>query len=197
MTIKRATKGNTATWRDWLPKGAPAPDDLLTREEVLDRLRSWGVEATAADLRYWEYEGILPRAVRRQHAGAVRAVYPAWFPHMVRRLRDLQAEGATLNEIAPQLRIHARLTLAYEQSGTSTRARDAAVRVPPWAQQPEDIQLGFDLAAALEKLADAHAKFRGVPVARIEVHVVGTDGRATKYPMPIATSESTDTSDHQ
>ena len=113
------------------------------------------------------------------------------FPHLVRRLRDLQAAGSTLNEIAPQLRIHARLTLAFEQAGTSTRGRDGAVRVPPWAEQPEDIELGFDLAAALEKLADAHAKFRGVPVARIEVHVVGTDGRATRYPMPIAVPKDT------
>ena len=186
----RTTKGSTATWRDWLPKGAPEPDDLLTREEVLDRLRSWSVEATVNDLRYWEYEGILPRAVKRQHDGAVRAVYPEWFPHLVRHLRDLQAEGLTLNQITPRLRTHARLTLAIEQASMSTLARDRAVRIPPWAKQPEDIQLGFDVAAALEKVADAHAKFRGVPVARIEVHVIGTDGRATKYPMPIAAAES-------
>ena len=189
MTTKRATQGNTETWRDWLSPGAPEPEALLTREEVIDRLRSWGIKATMADLRYWEYEGILPRPVRQRHADAVRAVYPDWFPHLVRQLRDLQGAGLTLNAIAPRLRTHARLMHAFDQGSASTHARDGAVRVPPWAQQPEDIMLGFDLAAALEHLADAHAKFRGVPVARIEVRVIGTDGRATMYPMPIAVSE--------
>ncbi len=176
-------KGNRETWRDWLPPGAEVPTELLTRDELLERLRHWRVDATEADLRYWEYEGILPRPVRQRHEGATRAVYPSWFPLLVRQLRRLQREGFNLGEIAVRLRTHARLLLAYDDDEVGQQLRRLA---PRGATTPEDIPLPSELTAALEWFARLHERFRDVPVARVEVHVIGTDGRATRYPFPLA-----------
>ena len=87
-----------------MPDGASEPDELLTRAELLERLAAINVEATEADLRYWEYEQISPRPVRQRHAGATRAVYPAWIVHTISYLRALQAAGLALRDIAPLLR---------------------------------------------------------------------------------------------
>ncbi len=179
-------QGNRETWRDWLPPGADVPAELLTREQILERLRRWRVEATEADLRYWEYEGILPRPVRQWHKGATRAVYPSWFPILVRQLRRLQREGLNLGEIAVRLRNHARLLLAHDDDEVGRQLRRLA---PPGATTPEDISLPAELTIALERFARLHERFRDVPVARVEVHVIGTDGRATRYPFPIAGDE--------
>ncbi len=140
-------KGNRETWRDWLPAGTAA-GELLTREQILERLRRWRVEATEADLRYWEYEGILPRPVRRSHEGAVRAIYPAWFVPLVRELRHLQRSGLSLSEIAPRLRIHVRLMLAHD--GDDPATRELRRFTGPRARTPEDIHLPPELLAGGE-----------------------------------------------
>lgn len=51
--------------------------DLITREEVLERVRALGVPLTDRTLKRWEARGIVPRAVRRRFRGATRATYPA------------------------------------------------------------------------------------------------------------------------
>ena len=88
------------TWRDWAGPYAPEPDPLLSRDEVLDRLRQIRVEATERDLRFWEAKGVLPRPVRQMHRSAIRAVYPWWYPHLVWEVRRLQQFGQSLPEIA-------------------------------------------------------------------------------------------------
>lgn len=92
------------TWREWLPPARVDPRPLLTRAQLVERLRADGVQVEEADLRYWEYEGILPRAVRQRHEGATRAVYPIWFADLVQHLRTLQGGGYELREIARMLR---------------------------------------------------------------------------------------------
>ncbi len=169
-----------------MPVGAPEPT-LLTRAQVVQALARRGVKVNESDLRYWEYEGILPRPVRQWHEGAVRAVYPDWYPFLVRRIRALQRQGLSLSEIAPHIRIHARLWFGYDQTSRDLELRQ---HIPPWATVPEDIELTPDLVAALEKFARIHARFRGAPIGRMEVHVIGDDGRSTRYPLPIAPTAS-------
>src|SRR4051794_17405494 len=94
------------TWEDWLPEGAPAPDQFLTRDELVDRLRRYGIDVDARDLRFWERSGVLPRPVKRRYNGATWALYPDWssrpngYLHLIRRVRQLQAEGYKLQQIA-------------------------------------------------------------------------------------------------
>ena len=183
MAANAPTTPKPSTWRDWMPAGAPEPEELLTRDELLARLKAWRVDATEADLRFWEYSGVLPRPIRRWHNGAVRALYPDWFPHLVRELRRLQRrEGLTLGEIATRLLVHARISLAL-----STDATDEEIRASRnYPQTPEDITLWPTLVEDLERLARWWEHLSGASTDRVEVHVVGTNGRATKYPLPIA-----------
>ena len=184
------TKGARETWLAWLPPGTATPAELLTRDELLARLGRWDVDASESDLRYWEYVGALPRPVRRWHRGATRAVYPSWYPALVRQLRALQRGGLRLEEIGPRLRAHMRLLLTRPADGEPDTAdaidRRLRQHAPAWASAPEHIAMTAELVAALEEFAQLHERFRDVPVARVEVHVIGADGRAVRYPLPIA-----------
>src|SRR5215211_8268723 len=75
----------TGDWRDWLPIGEPEPtaDDLVTRDELLERVRESGIDFNARTFQHWEAMGALPRPLRRWHDGAVRALYPAWLALMI------------------------------------------------------------------------------------------------------------------
>jgi len=97
-------------WRDWLPDGVPDPpaEELLTRDQVLAVLRRRRVKVTETAIQSWEKHGILPQPVRRWHNGAVRAIYPRWYPHLVQQLRSLQREGYPLAAIGRQLRAQVR-----------------------------------------------------------------------------------------
>ena len=127
------TKPARETWRDWLPPDAPEPE-LLTREQLVARLREAGIDADVSDLRYWEYHGILPRPVRQRHDGATRAVYPDWFVWLVGLLREYQGrDNKSLQEIGPALRFAARFL-----GGRSVEERKRFVTAPLAAGDPEE-----------------------------------------------------------
>lgn len=94
------------TWFDHRPPDWPPPDpaDLLDRKELLDDLRERGVEVDDVALVFWEKRGILPRPMRRWRDGAPRALYPHHAVDAVTHLRQLQAAGRSLDEIAPIMR---------------------------------------------------------------------------------------------
>jgi len=106
MTTETKTKPKQETWREWLPAGIPEPATLLSRAEFLELLQRWHIDATEADLRWWEWEGYLPRPVRQWDpiAKARRAYYPMWLMASVFALRELQHEGRQLRDMAPALR---------------------------------------------------------------------------------------------
>ncbi|MDP9362898.1 MAG: hypothetical protein M3Q10_01485 [Chloroflexota bacterium] len=165
------------TWRDWRSADAPEPEQLYTRDELLELLARMGIDATESDLRYWEYGGVLPRAVRQWHDGAVRAVYPDDVAYWVKELRRLQRyEGLSLEEIAPRLRAHARLMSAHDRGDT-----EPAADLP---QAPEGIRPWPALATELDRLARWWEHLAGVEADRVEVRVVGANGRATVYAHP-------------
>lgn len=85
MSMKRET------WRDWQVVGMDGPP-LLTREQVVQCLQDSGIAVTSGDLRYWEQKGSLPHPIRQRYEGATRAVYPEWYIHLVKLLRQLQAQ---------------------------------------------------------------------------------------------------------
>jgi hypothetical protein len=106
MPAEATQRSNQETWQDWVPSATVEPALLLTREQFLDRLRGRGIDANERDLRFWEYEGILPRPVRLREPGAraTRPYYPLWMMAAVFTLRELQREGRQLRDIAPLLR---------------------------------------------------------------------------------------------
>ena len=117
-TTEAPSEAKQETWLDWLAPDQPEPKPLITREELVERIRKLGVKASPGDLRYWEAAGILPRAVKRWHDGATRALYPEWMPYLVVSLREYQHEGLPLEEIARRLRasFYRSITIREENS---------------------------------------------------------------------------------
>ncbi len=103
---------NQETWVDWMPEGAPEPE-LRSHDELIHELHERGIDITPTTLEYWRRKGILPRPVRRRHAGATRPVYPEWFVPAIEHLKKLQAAGKSLNDICPLMQSWARIPVQW------------------------------------------------------------------------------------
>ncbi len=107
-TMPTTAKENRATWFDDVPEYIQdyPVEGLYTREEVIGSLANRGVDVNEVTLVFWEKQGILPRPVRRWRDGAPRALYPPWAVDAIVHLRNLQAHGRTLEQIAPLMTAH-------------------------------------------------------------------------------------------
>ncbi len=198
MATEAPTRPNKETWVDWVKDGAPdpSPEDLITRDELIDHLREAGIPITTRELRYWETEGALPRPVKRSHTGAIRAVYPRWVLRLVPRLRTLRHQGVPLPEIGAHLRLmlkgeegarKAKQDLLFWSAPALTIHR-SAYEVDPndpaaWESTREAVQtsLGFtrgDLGAILDERARDHREATGKAIASIDIVFRDSDGRA-------------------
>ncbi len=180
-------KGLRETWRDWLPPERHDPGQLLTREQLVKRLQAAGVKADVADLRYWEYLGILPRAVRQRHEGATRAVYPEWFVYLVRQLRALQGAGYDLDTIGSILRV---IATSADDGGfgpemVTMRVMEQAGGGTGMAVSPPELE------TALRVLAERiwHAYGPGA-VRRGEVRFYGDNPEPIVYPFTVTIDET-------
>ena len=150
------TRPSRESWRDWAPD-APEPAELLTREELLDRLAAEGLPVTGNQLRYWQTAGLVPYPIRRRLGQAVYAYYPAWMVELVRGLIDLRAQGHTL----PQIRAILRAKAPYRASGESWNitvtvgtdfieqrlaaiAEEIRTRLPHWRFTHVELRLSVD-----------------------------------------------------
>lgn len=102
--VKREFKTNQETWLDWMPvselTGArKESDELFTRDEILQELEKRGIVINPETFRSWERYGLLPRAVRQWHQGAVRAVYPSWIVGAATLIRSLLDKGWSRGQI--------------------------------------------------------------------------------------------------
>jgi len=195
MTDKTETDENAGgdvvikeTWRDWMPEGAPEPERLLSRDELVDRLGYYHVEADATDLRFWEQKGILPRPVRQRRDGAMRTTYPEWVISLVQRIRQLQAEGFSLEQIRPRLRRFAELMLLQKaEDGEREIGVVTKRRGPFWlyAIGAEDVDLPSDLGANLVEAAQRVALMTGVPSRHVNVVIVSEDDGETRFTLPV------------
>ncbi len=59
--------------------------ELITRDELLKRVRNLGVQVHPRTLQSIEKLGLCPRPIRRWHKGAVRALYASWAVDIVVR----------------------------------------------------------------------------------------------------------------
>ena len=167
LTADAPAKPKHETWLDWLTPGHPEPRPLFTREEVVDRTRKLGFKVSAGDLRYWEAEGVLPRAVKRWHGDATRALYPEWMPYLIASLRELQDDGLSLDEIAERLRAK------FYQSATKTGGG-------PVISNAEQSMLVFgheDLQPALLAFVRRYERQTGTRVGGVRVTLLDRDGK--------------------
>ena len=185
-TAEAPVKQKHETWRDWLPPNEPEPP-LLTRAQVLARLESWRLDVTERDLRFWEAKGVLPRPVRRSHGGAVRAVYPDWYPPLVREVRRLQRFGFSLDRIRRKTRAFARYTMDInDDPGNPLDDEILEHRIGIVIEGPEDVRLPDAAVEGLRQLARWHERITGVPTDQVIAFVVDAEGNQTRYGLPIA-----------
>lgn len=126
MAAEAPTKPKRETWRDWLPEGAPDPDELLTRDELIEQLRGEGFVVDREDLRNWQSTGAIPYGVNRWDGTATRTFYAPWMLGVVRTLRVMQADGRKMAEI----RVHLRDLFDRRRSASKAgRVRSASAAV--------------------------------------------------------------------
>ncbi len=185
MVVESPPKPKHATWLDWLPPDAPEPTDLLTREDVLDRLRQRREDVTERELRRWEYEGVLPRPVRRGRTGV--AHYPEWYVPLARHVRRLRRLDFSLDQIRRRSRAYARYVL--EVNDDPDNPIDTEIQEHKNGQViegPEDVSLSAEAKGELVRLAGWHERITGVPTDHVQVWVVDAEGNSTGYPVPVA-----------
>jgi len=191
--VSAAKKGET--WRAWLPPGAPEPPlaELLTRADILDWLDRRRLAVRENDLRFWEARGVLPRPWRKWRDGAARALYPAWYPVLVRELRRLQRDGYPLAEIGPRLREYLRtdpyLTAAWPQPVHEMPQVLLPVGVEPplpwpaFAATPSP--LNYEVTLALRHFARGVGGAYGAKVAALALVVTLRDDQQLTFPLPL------------
>jgi hypothetical protein len=182
MRTTTETEARRETWRDLLPPEVPDPSDLMTSGELLAELNRRRLDVDADTLRLWIRRRILPAPLRRRHEGATRALYHPAYLLAVHTLRFRQGHGERLDELRPHVR---RAFLEFllkdltpEQQAAGLLAAEARAYDPPLTRDAEE---------ALRHQSWVREQTTGVPTRRIEVAIVGTDGRRTRYTLePVA-----------
>lgn len=188
MPAEDSTKPKPETWLDWLPPGASEPE-FLTRDEVLARLQERGVDVSTSDLRYWEYEGVLPRPTRRRHQGATRVVYPRFAVPVIADVRRRQQSRIPLNQIGPEVRSRGRFLVALTAGDPSTEEGLAQV-VAAMDHAFDDAVPTHNLVDEVKRLADRREKLTGIPVKHAELRFTDANGKRVTYPISITPSDS-------
>jgi DNA-binding transcriptional MerR regulator len=118
-------------WRAWLPEGQPEPTKLVTRAELLAKLKERGLLVTERELRYWESTGALPEPIRQFRGPGTYALYPWWHHSIVLQVPTLRGQGLSWEEIGQHLRAdfatEAERTLRGEWSPTGEPAMPPAL----------------------------------------------------------------------
>src|SRR5215213_4884140 len=106
------------TWLDWWPDDEVMPEELLTRQRFVDRLRGEGVEVTVFDLMNWEKRGITPRPTRQRVGRTTHAMH--------------QPQKAVRRPVQPRFVLNRVLPSPPSCQGTLPRA---SVRLPVSARR--------------------------------------------------------------
>ena len=164
------------TWQDWWPEETVAPEELLTRQAVVDRLRGEGVDVTVFDLTNWEKRHITPRPTRRRVGRTTQAMYHPRELDVIRTLRALQDQGLPLSQIGPELR--------------GRFPRRHTVRVPTATASEEGlaptiVTVSADLEAHLRAFARQHEEDIGGEIARIELRLINAYGHPYTIPVDV------------
>ncbi len=176
MRARAPTKRET--WEDWVSGETTKPTRLLSRDELIAEIRTWGTDVTVSDIRFWEYEGILPRAVKRWHEGANRVFYPLWMAALIMTLRALQDAGMSLRNIAPILREKAQDFAEISNTYESIEASNPGVLHRSFLLVPAT-ELFADALLNQELVQHAHrvGRMLGQPVEHMRLELRGADGK--------------------
>ena len=152
------------TWIDWVPSGwlGPADEELITRDELLSRVKALGVEIHPRTLQILENQGLVPRPVRRWHNGAVRALYAPWVADLALRAYARRRGRWPLDKARADVRDYVKGAIYINKMDT-------------------DQLVSRDFLAHLRELASRHAERTGTPIHSSEIRFLDADGQ------PVAT----------
>jgi len=172
-SVERAKK---ETWADWLPPDAPAPTELMTRDELLTRLREEGLAVSRDNLRDWQSAGVTPYGINRWHEGATRTLYASWVVNVIRTLRAMQADGHKLPEIRDALRRTTFWPVTFHPPAATATAEASPPTLHTAPQSAAIAVLPDDLAARLIAFARQHEETFGARIVRVDVRLVDENG---------------------
>jgi len=171
------------TWRDWLGHDAPEPTEMLSREQLIDRLRADHINVTSATIALWQRRGLLPYPTKRREGTATIGYYPNWIATLVQELRRLQGSGLKLEQIGPHLRSLARQITAPTSVTRVISAHDEGVigasetasvpRIP--ASAPDSF------GPLAEALARIYRHEYGTAIQKVEVRLVDDRGNPVSF----------------
>jgi DNA-binding transcriptional MerR regulator len=200
MPTEIAKKGKWETWRDWQPEGTPDPDELLTRDEFIERARNLHLDIEARDILFWQQRGVLPYGVKKHLDGVNRVVYPRWMLMTISLLRALQSFGFPLSEITARLKTTATQAVqtakdldrqdAQQPTWTPLHYRNRDGFLKESAQWLAEEALVDSIGADIAELAQRYAVATGKRVDRIQLSFHqkrgdGTDSELFHRDFPI------------
>ena len=165
MPTAEAPPKTRETWIDWIPDEpgwfGPTDEELITRDELLERVKDLGVKIHPRTLQQLENQGLMPRPVRRWHDGAVRALYAPWVVDLAIRAQE---------------RRRGKWPLDKAQADVREAAKQAIVTygMDKWG----GTGIPLDFTRHLVGLARRQESITGKPVPVVEVRFLDTDDRA-------------------
>jgi hypothetical protein len=189
-TTQTPPKPKKQTWRDWMPEGAPEPETLITREELIAEVQRVGESVDIYDIRNWQRDRIIPYGIRRWHDGAMRSLYPRGMTEIITSLRALQRAGDPLAAIALPLRVLAQTALPdgnatmHANAGTATATGGAAGMTSERREAVAAASIAVipdDLVHHLATWADDHARTFRTNIVRVDVSLIDENGHPLTF----------------
>lgn len=163
-----SAKPSKETWQDWIPSEpgwfGPTDEELITRDELLERVEELGVKIHPRTLQQLESQGLMPRPVRRWHDGAVRALYAPWVVDLAIRAQERRRGKWPLDKAQADVREAAKQAIfTYGMDKWGGRG------------------IPMEFLIQLKELADRQTTRSGTAIPSAEIRFLDADGR------PVAT----------
>ena len=168
-------------WTDWWPDEPTDVDELLTRQELVERAQAEGIDVTAQDVANWQAKGIVPRGLPHRIGRVVEMRYPPRYVELLRSVRGMQQSGLTLAELSPFLRL--------QYFGPRPTTRQASVVAVPILNTDDvghlrrgDAALAAndELAKTLLQIAHDYQEQFGGRITRVELNLIDEYGNPAK-----------------
>jgi hypothetical protein len=205
-TMPAETTPQPETWADWLAgdESAPGAGELLTRDELLARLRDEGIIVSSHDLKNWQRLGVLPLGIPHRAGRSTHARYPPQAVIALALVRQLQSQGHTMADIRKILRGTFRIppeegqivvnrgagTLALEHGRVIYRIAPPTATATGNAFAPDIILGKLDPPAGLQDQVAAFARMAeqayGGRIVRAELRLIDERGLPLKFDLETA-----------
>src|SRR5215213_2072102 len=176
------------TWRDMMPPDAPEPARLLSRDELIDELRSRGLDVAESELLHWQAQQVIPYAEKERIGKVSYTRYAPWMVDAIQELVRLRTDGMRLLQIRTEMpRIIANVARgdpAHRVDAIGT-AHAGRVTITGTTATATDSDNGKSAPAAFAPLADAIARAyeerHGISIRQVDIRLVDDRGNPVSF----------------